>query len=450
MRNSLFISHCTPEDNQFVLWLGTRLQLTGYNVWYDLDGLLGGERDFLNPIDEEIRNNSIKFLLVVSNLTFKKDGVLDEFEFAKSIAKKENIDNFIIPLRIEDVPYDLRVGQNRYNHIDFTESWAQGLKKLLKKLENDNVPQKTTQHPISIWYQNDFTIDRGILNQKEYYYTNLWPIKTLPEQIFMFQYDNEKQAEAIFKNNPIYPIIRHGNVLVSFNEKINSCISDENLQIDSSRVFSIEITKIISGFNSDNFPTLTDSENLLKRLLNRTFHLIMKQRGLFWYELSNKVNCYFYPNRLIEKNKCLVNYPNRKKRKNLIGSFNKAKWHFAISNKSQLKPLLCFSLKSHILFSNDGFRIWDDKNKLHAARRKKGKRWFNEEWRDQLMAFITGLKNDESKIEINLSDSFKIEMPLLTYSLISNYGYIEPISKDRQDVINDLSFEEEYFNKIDE
>jgi len=105
MRKSIFISHCTPEDNQFVLWLGTRLQLSSYNVWYDLECLVGGERDFLNPIDEEIRNRASKFLLVLSSLTFKKDGV----------------------------------------------------------------PKKSTDHPISVWYQNDFTIDRGIFKRKDTY-----------------------------------------------------------------------------------------------------------------------------------------------------------------------------------------------------------------------------------------------------------------------------------------
>ncbi len=38
-----FISHANPEDNEFALWLGTRLTNAGYKVWVDVLTLLGGE-----------------------------------------------------------------------------------------------------------------------------------------------------------------------------------------------------------------------------------------------------------------------------------------------------------------------------------------------------------------------------------------------------------------------
>jgi hypothetical protein len=35
-RSLVFISHATPDDNEFVLWLGTRLTALGYDVWADI------------------------------------------------------------------------------------------------------------------------------------------------------------------------------------------------------------------------------------------------------------------------------------------------------------------------------------------------------------------------------------------------------------------------------
>lgn len=43
MRESIFISHATPEDNDFTRWLGSKLELAGYKVWHDLVRLKGGD-----------------------------------------------------------------------------------------------------------------------------------------------------------------------------------------------------------------------------------------------------------------------------------------------------------------------------------------------------------------------------------------------------------------------
>lgn len=43
MRDTIFISHATPEDNEFTIWLASRLELLGYKVWIDKNELLGGE-----------------------------------------------------------------------------------------------------------------------------------------------------------------------------------------------------------------------------------------------------------------------------------------------------------------------------------------------------------------------------------------------------------------------
>ena len=92
MKDTLFISHANPQDNDFTVWLASRLQLMGYKVWCDVEGLIGGEKQW-EIIDNEIRNNAIKFLLIVSkDICSKpgnlKDGISKEFLLAYSIEKK--------------------------------------------------------------------------------------------------------------------------------------------------------------------------------------------------------------------------------------------------------------------------------------------------------------------------------------------------------------------------
>jgi hypothetical protein len=58
VRDIVFISHATPEDNEFVKWLGARLIGLGYNVWADVFELKGGT-PFWKNIEEAIRTRAL-------------------------------------------------------------------------------------------------------------------------------------------------------------------------------------------------------------------------------------------------------------------------------------------------------------------------------------------------------------------------------------------------------
>lgn len=449
MRESLFISHATPQDNEFTAWLNSRLQRLGYKTWCDLRGLKGGESDFWLSIEKEIRHNSIKYLLVLSKNTFLKDGVLDEFEFARSIAKEYELLDFIIPLRIEDVPYNARIGLNRFNQIDFS-NWSEGLSQLIEKLDSDSIPQSNNiefadlvQNYNKLLKINSF----GIQNRTELHYSTFWEISNTPKYLYVFPFYNETQAKHIETINKIMPLIRHGNNIISFEQQLDFSLLYSKAELNPTSVTKIEIQKVLLGtYFCDKYPTLQDCEYLLKRLFNRCLHLFLKDRGLYWYELSNKSNCYYFPKDLIRNNKTTFAYHNRKKTKNVLGKYFSSYWHFALSFKTRLHPFVCYSLKTHIVFSNDGRSIWENKDKLHKARRKKGKNMFNEEWRDQLFSFLSGLKDNDNEIIIPFSSIENTSMSILTKQYESTVGYTEPKSKARIDLINTYNDEEEYYN----
>ena len=103
-RQSIFISHATPEDNGFVRWLGARLQLAGYSVWHDLSRLKGGDQ-FWDKIEGAIRNESFRFLAVVSTVAIDKQGVKDEWAVAQTVEK--SLPGFVIPLRLDKYDFSL-------------------------------------------------------------------------------------------------------------------------------------------------------------------------------------------------------------------------------------------------------------------------------------------------------------------------------------------------------
>jgi hypothetical protein len=190
MRDTLFISHATPQDNDFAIWLASRLEMLGYKTWIDKNGLLGGEK-FWQTIQNVIKDNAIKILFVYSanirdaneNL---KDGIDKELSYAESIASQENVSDFIIPLHIDNSQFNAFIGSNRLNHIPFNENWADGLKQLLKKLEKDNVPKviNIQESSFSEWYENEYISNCSIIGKSELFYTSWWASRRNTAKVF--------------------------------------------------------------------------------------------------------------------------------------------------------------------------------------------------------------------------------------------------------------------------
>ena len=79
MKDTVFISHATPDDNIFAAWLATKLELCGYKVWVDLNNL-NPSVDFWETIDKTIRENTIKFIFIASKTSCdaRRDGIKKE------------------------------------------------------------------------------------------------------------------------------------------------------------------------------------------------------------------------------------------------------------------------------------------------------------------------------------------------------------------------------------
>src|SRR3954467_11521574 len=78
-RDTIFICHASPDDNDFVRWIGTRLTGHGYKIWADLFELKGGS-PFWSTIEEALRHHACKMIFVVSAKSVDPDriGVLNE------------------------------------------------------------------------------------------------------------------------------------------------------------------------------------------------------------------------------------------------------------------------------------------------------------------------------------------------------------------------------------
>lgn len=136
-KEKIFISYAT-EDKNFAYWLDLKLRTLGYSTWIDKDKLLGGE-SFVEDIDKAIKNDSKCLVAIISKSSINKSAPRRERTLAASIGKELD-DTFLIPVMLDffktsELSWDL----SDLSHISFTSGWADGLAKLLRKLESINV-----------------------------------------------------------------------------------------------------------------------------------------------------------------------------------------------------------------------------------------------------------------------------------------------------------------------
>lgn len=442
MRNTIFISHTHSEkDNLFAQWLNAKLMLLGYDSWCELDRFVGGEECWLE-IEDVLKNKTILFIVIISDDYCKKlrtggSGVRMELNFAQKATTIP--DGNILPILIDNFSLeDLPIELNPIWFTDNKNNWEIALKNIIEKLEKEKIIKiKQSESVLSYWYKSK-KIDNTIIPKNEIYYSNWWGVENLPKTMYIFKYHNKFISKEVSMSE-IYPSFYHGNHVCSFKSQLTEFSEkyEEDINLELIQVFPIKIEEIINGiYENDEYPTLKDAEYLLKRLLKKAVRFLLFDRELKTYELANKQSCFFYKNGIKEKNKVSYSYKNQKtKTKKLVGKYLDDMWHFGVSFKVILYPYAAFSLKSHIVFSYDGKKMWEDKNKVHSARRKKGKRFFNEEWRDLLIAFLHSLADENGDILIPLTENFNIKMKKETIMFQSNFGYIEPKSKERLEVI---------------
>lgn len=456
MRDTIFISHATPEDNEFTVWLASRLELLGYKVWIDKKELLGGET-FWETIESTIKINAVKFLLVYSkNICYPdseeiKGGIQKEIDFAKDVIKNEALTDFFIILHMDDSGYNLFSGAKDLNQIAFNENWAEGLTILQKKLVRDNVPMTNLNEldEAANWYLNNYLVKNPVIEKKELYYTNWWSVKSIPKSFFIMRYKNEKQANTVATANENYLLVKDANCITTFNRELSAYIKDSfgDTQILPSEIFEVKISELLQGYEKDSFPSFRDAENHFKKLFKRSLHNYFKSKQMFWYDMSNKNMAYYHTNSSLPTSKVTYDFPYREnarsKTKNLLGKhLEVGKWHFAVSAKSSFAPFLGFHLKSHLIFSKKGYEAIDDKDLQHLHRRKKGKRMFNEEWRDLLLAFMKSLEDSEGNIVLKTHTDTDIVMKPTLEMFWSDFGYFDPKDLKRQELFIDDSKED--------
>jgi len=408
------------------LWLATHLACAGYSVWSDITKLLGGEI-FWDTIEDGIRYQSAKVVVALSRRAQSKQGVLDEVNLAVSVERASGLSGFVVPVRIDDLPFDqVRANLARKNVIDFSANWATGLAHLLESFERDGVPRVNVEGAANIgaWCRSHLQSRVTVVQRPEFLQSNWLTILALPECILLHQINVPLERIDEVIRTLGHPYFRHLRLIGGFAEA-EDFQSTLAAKVSFAESYRIPLQRFLTG-RPDELPGLEgrQARNFVTSLVRQAWDNEAAKRGLRSYETASGAIVWFLPKGLIEADRVHFSDGRGKRRsKLLVGRSERRQvyWHFGVEAKPFLGRVPRIVLRPHVVFSADGMKPLDSKVRMHVLRRSFCKNWWNDRWRDLIVAFVSWFSaGDEvillhvgSSASIGLSSSlFKLEAPV--------------------------------------
>lgn len=458
----IFVSHATPEDNEFARWVTLRLAADGFPVWCDLTKLLGGEH-FWQDAEAAIRDRTVKFLYVLSRVSNDKEGPRNELQIAKNVARTEQLKNFILPLHTDDLPYgSVNVLLTSINAIPFENGWAQGYARLVEVLERDGVPKSPARfNPagVSDWWREQFNTERMIKAESEPYLSNWFQITKLPEYLYFHTLRRTKTGLVEPDSSTLpQPGFMDGIDLVTFADPL-SLEGRLGNGVSIAQSLLLKVDEILSGSERATQMTKKLGRRWLVRLIVENWNWWIRDPQLLPFKFADSgVGFFFRKQEGDDLELPYVDLDGKARRRSVIGystQQNKAKryWHFGIKARCMLSPYPLLSLSTHVVFSDDGNHIWEDAGAMHRARRRQCKNWHNPEWRDRLLAVLAWLSEGADHLSIPVSTTNSIEVSTRSALFTAPVSFSDPLTrKQRRDASSaevqvddeeDLDFEED-------
>ncbi len=445
-RGFIFLSHATPQDNDFTIWLSARLASAGYAVWSDLTMLLGGECHW-DSISEAIKLHSAKFVTICSKVSFTKTGWKDELSLALATERAKSLNDFVIPVRLDPIQWnDFPVEIIRRNGIDFNGAWHVGLARLLEKLNADAVPKSLTADAtaLSEWASDLLDINTGVLRESETLVSNILPATGGPKVVFV----SALRSGAIASPTELmrWPVTRKRHIAYGFTPL--SYKTDDAFVLES----QIDFSQFISRGDSTRGINSTEAFNIATHHFRVLIDRALQAQGLIAAVFSGDRVAHFLPapERTISPRTKYVDPWGETVSRALNGFSpkNNVFWHFSPEFIPQLGRTTSVILRSHVVFTEDGCTPLSDSARAHRLRRRFCKNWWQDRWRGMLLAFMSHLAQGKAAFEVPVSPTESLSLATVPELFVSPItanrdGYTPEDSDEELHVPDDVDLDDD-------
>jgi len=388
--DKIFVTHAAPEDNEFALWLSSKLAMAGYSVWVDRRRLRGGD-DSWDEIDRVLRHETIKQIVVFTK-NVGKSGVKKELAIGDVMKVKLNDPHFMIAIRNDDIPFSDAPPELLRGHIlNAYPNWHDCLSELLEALNDFGIPHSPGP---------DLRLLRTIIEAREdgrrfvapipeAALTNWFPIEP-PKHIRYYRFDGLQDQMKTWRRDCRIPTVEMGRLSGSFADPNTFRIAssfDHPMPI----AYEIPFIDFISGANLGPYLDRQGATRDVVNLLCQHFEEMAARRGLLPAQFANGETGWFFPDGIVPGNKVVCETPDgRRVRRAVSGKFKTLRWHLCVVAKPRIWPTLVYRIHANVVLSTDGKTLMPG-DKTHKRRRRLTKSWWNDVWRDRLLASMSFL-----------------------------------------------------------
>ncbi len=420
----LFISYAY-EDEDLAKWLALRLAKDGYLVWFDQYKLLGGE-SYPKDIEDAIKNKTFRMLHLVSRNSKDKANPSKERTAGLNVSRAKGID-FLIPINVDGMkPDELHWMTSDITFIPFYKNWADGYRKLLKKLEQIQTPKPLLEKGPSI-VADLMNSRRKIQKKEENIFSNKLAFTQIPNIIKWTVFNRELRSNEIGKLCKVWPFYKiDGRNFLSF----ESPPIDLNADILQAREIKYTTQKTIHEIQTD---------NVVKYLLESSIQVKFIELGMRTTKIGNYYKLYF-PVSLLPKDKIsFIGYNGHKTYVQVFGTRIRPgigpnrKYNYYVSPRFKVKK---DGAGDYFLFINTQLILTDLNNEVLEPRTALSSRknicggWWNDHWLQRNLAFASFLSGGKSEIVIGYSE---FELVKLNSSFVK---YISPLAIVENDDVN--------------
>jgi hypothetical protein len=452
-RGTIFISHATPQDNQFALWLSSKLAMAGYRVWVDRNRLRGGH-DFWDEIERVLREEAVKQIVVFTQHV-RKPGVKKELALGEVMKGKLADPNFMIGVRNDgsdfgDAPPELLRG----NILNAYPNWHDCLKDLLDALDQYGVPRDASPDSSLLASIVEAREEgrRFVTASPEAALTNWFPIEA-PPYIRYFRFDGLQDHMQAWRRQCRVPLVNQGRLTGTFADR-DTFLAASSFEASIADAYVLPFREFVDGSRLGPYGDRQSARKDVANLLRQYFDKLASDRGLLPFEFANGEMGWFFPDALVPGNKATCRTPDgRRIRRSVSGKFKTLRWHLCFIAKPRIWPSLVYRLHANIVLSTDG-RTPMPGEKTHLRRRRLTRSWWNDVWRDRLLAGMSFLANGADVLVIRTGDaSFRVSTwPLIAELPVSYEATDSPLPSDEDEEGNIVPTAEldDRFDDLDE
>jgi hypothetical protein len=397
IRDTIFITHAAPQDNEFALWLTSKLAMSGYRVWLDRRRLRGGD-DSWDEIDRVLRQEAIKQIVVFTK-HITKSGVKKELAIGDVVKGQLSDPKFMIGIRTDDTPFsDAPPELLRGNMLDGYPNWHECLKDLFDTLEAFGVPRAITPDAQVVRRLVEAREEgrRFVISEPETVLTNWFPI-TPPARIHYYRFDGLQEQMQAWHRGCRVPNVELGRLIGSFADPPAFALSG-SFEQNIPTAYEIPFLEFVGGKTLGPYVERQDANKDVVNLLRQHFDQTAAARGLLPVEFANRQIGWFFPDGLVPANRVICETPDgRRIRRSVSGKFKALRWHLCLLAKPRIWPALVYRIHVNVVLSNDG-RTPLPGDKTHRRRRRLTRSWWNDVWRDRLLAAMNFLSNYQTSM----------------------------------------------------